>query len=148
MRVYIASKYNEYGINREIFNRLSQNGIFSFLPESINKVETSIEAATEIRNICINEIKKSTILLVIDAKEMFGSDVGWEVGYAYALKTELNYPIEIVNLKLNTDLQRIRAMNDPCFSYVSFSIDEMIDYLVKKQSVEENNRQEIRSQVY
>ena len=144
MRVYIASKYTEYGINREIFNRLLQNGFFSFLPESINKVETSIEAATEIRNICIDEIKKSTILLVIDAKELFGSDVGWEVGYAYALKTELNYPIEIVNLKLNTDSQRIRAMNDPCFSYVFFSVDEMIDYLVKKQSTEENNRQEIR----
>lgn len=142
MRVYIASKYNEYKINREIFNRLSQNGIFSFLPETINKVETSIEAATEIRNICINEIKKSNILLAIDAKEMFGSDVGWEIGYAYALKTELSYPIEIVNLKLNTDSQRIRAMNDPCFSYVSFTIDEMIKFLVQKQSAEENNRQE------
>lgn len=139
MRVYIASKYHEYEINRDIFNRLSQNGISSFLPETINKIETSIEVATEIRNICVNEIKQSTILLVIDAKEMFGSDVGWEVGYAYALKTELNYPIEIVNLKLNTDSQRIRAMNDPCFSYVFFSTDEMIDFLIKKQSIEKNN---------
>ena len=136
MRVYIASKYHEYNINREIFNRLAQNGISSFLPETITKFETSLAAAAEIRDICINEIKQSTVLLAIDAKEAFGSDVGWEIGYAYALKTECDHQIEIVNLRLNEKLSRIRAMNDPCFSYISSTADDMIEYLVKRQSME------------
>ena len=46
MRVYIASKYYEYDINREIFDKLTQNGISAFLPETINKFETSIDVAT------------------------------------------------------------------------------------------------------
>ena len=49
MRVYIASKYYEYDINREIFNRLAQNSISSFLPETINKFETSIGTAAHSR---------------------------------------------------------------------------------------------------
>lgn len=136
MRVYIASKYYEYDINREIFDKLTQNGISAFLPETINKFETSLDAATEIRDICINEIKQSTVLLAVDSKEAFGSDVGWEIGYAYALKAECNHQIEIVNLQLSEKLSRIRAMNDPCFDHSFFSTDDMIRYLVKGQTVE------------
>ena len=131
-KIYIASKYREHEINHKVYDCLSQNDFSPFLPESIDKKETSLEEAKKIRDICAHEIKQSDVLFVIDTKEAYGSDVGWEVGYAYALKTELNYPIEIVNLKLNADLQCIRAMNDPCFSHVSDSIDNMIDYLSKK----------------
>lgn len=133
MKVYIASKYHEYETNRKVYEYLKKNCISAFLPETICKKETSLESARVIRDICVDEIKQSNILLAIDAREPFGSDVGWEIGYAYALKAELNYPIEIINLKLNLESQPIRAMNDPCFSHVFFSIDDTIEFLLQKQ---------------
>lgn len=131
MKIYIASKYIEHKkINKEIFDRLSNDNIDAFLPETINIEAVTKEEMFTVSEKCFNEIESCDVILIVAP---FGKSVSTEIGYAIYQK-RLGYNKKLILFKHDKmdEVMKTEAMIAPYIDVVVEDIDELISYLINK----------------
>lgn len=133
--VYIASRYANQDINRDIAALLRRRGLDVFLPRELKVRSHGDKNKRHVYRRCIEELSECTTVLLISP---FGRDVAYEIGYACRMGDMRELPVgetvrnpAIVRFNTTADTSASDDMFFPDFE--SSKLDDVIAYILERE---------------